>query len=199
MKKHLINSILAILFSIALVLSISCLTLLNDNFIIKVMDSNNYYSEVYKSIRVDKNYNCEVDKDKLIKDIKTYVKKGFNIDKVKVDNKCNDLYKEHIGIDIFNKINMRTVYYGAFLITIVVVIIIGSLFIKTKGIHSLDNIILISFPLLIIISGVIYIFISTDIDIINKVINSANDLLLGISIILFEIIIFKKIKTRLKK
>ena len=67
MKKHLINSILAILFSIALVLSISCLTLLNDNFIIKVMDSNNYYSEVYKSIRVDKNYKCEVDKDKLIK------------------------------------------------------------------------------------------------------------------------------------
>ena len=199
MKKHLINSILAILFSIALVLSISCLTLLNDNFIIKVMDSNNYYSEVYKSIRVDKNYNCEVDKDKLIKDIKTYVKKGFNIDKVKVDNKCNDLYKEHISIDIFNKINMRTVYYGTFLITIVVVIIIGSLFIKTKGIHSLDNIILISFPLLIIISGLIYIFINTDIDIINKVINSANDLLLGISIILFEIIIFKKIKTRLKK
>lgn len=199
MKKHLINSILAILFSIALVLSISCLTLLNDNFIIKVMDSNNYYSEVYKSIRVDKNYNCEVDKDKLIKDIKTYVKKGFNIDKVKVDNKCNDLYKEHISIDIFNKINMRTVYYGTFLITIVVVIIIGSLFIKTKGIHSLDNIILISFPLLIIISGIVYIFISTDIDIINKVINSANDLLLGISIILFEIIIFKKIKTRLKK
>lgn len=199
MKKHLINSILAILFSIALVLSISCLTLLNDNFIIKVMDSNNYYSEVYKSIRVDKNYNCEVDKDKLIKDIKTYVKKGFNIDKVKVDNKCNDLYKEHISIDIFNKINMRTVYYGTFLITIVVVIIIGSLFIKTKGIHSLDNIILISFPLLIIISGFVYIFISTDIDIINKVINSANDLLLGISIILFEIIIFKKIKTRLKK
>lgn len=199
MKKHLINSILAILFSIALVLSISCLTLLNDNFIIKVMDSNNYYSEVYKSIRVDKNYNCEVDKDKLIKDIKTYVKKGFNIDKVKVDNKCNDLYKEHISIDIFNKINMRTVYYGTFLITIVVVIIIGSLFIKTKGIHSLDNIILISFPLLIVISGIVYIFISTDIDIINKVINSANDLLLGISIILFEIIIFKKIKTRLKK
>lgn len=199
MKKHLINSILAILFSIALVLSISCLTLLNDNFIIKVMDSNNYYSEVYKSIRVDKNYKCEVDKDKLIKDIKTYVKKGFNIDKVKVDNKCNDLYKEHISIDIFNKINMRTVYYGTFLITIVVVIIIGSLFIKTKGIHSLDNIILISFPLLIVISGIVYIFISTDIDIINKVINSANDLLLGISIILFEIIIFKKIKTRLKK
>lgn len=199
MKKHLINSILAILFSIALVLSISCLTLLNDNFIIKVMDSNNYYSEVYKSIRVDKNYNCEVDKDKLIKDIKTYVKKGFNIDKVKVDNKCNDLYKEHISIDIFNNINMRTVYYGTFLITIVVVIIIGSLFIKTKGIHSLDNIILISFPLLIVISGIVYIFISTDIDIINKVINSANDLLLGISIILFEIIIFKKIKTRLKK
>lgn len=199
MKKHLINSILAILFSIALVLSISCLTLLNDNFIIKVMDSNNYYSEVYKSIRVDKNYNCEVDKDKLIKDIKTYVKKGFNIDKVKVDNKCNDLYKEHISIDIFNNINMRTVYYGTFLITIVVVIIIGSLFIKTKGIHSLDNIILISFPLLIVISGFVYIFISTDIDIINKVINSANDLLLGISIILFEIIIFKKIKTRLKK
>ena len=94
---------------------------------------------------------------------------------------------------------MRTVYYGTFLITIVVVIIIGSLFIKTKGIHSLDNIILISFPLLIIISGFVYIFISTDIDIINKVINSANDLLLGISIILFEIIIFKKIKTRLKK
>lgn len=199
MKKHLINSILAILFSIALVLSISCLTLLNDNFIIKVMESNNYYSEVYKSIRVDKNYNCEVDKDKLIKDIKTYVKKGFNIDKVKVDNKCNDLYKEHISIDIFNNINMRTVYYGTFLITIVVVIIIGSLFIKTKGIHSLDNIILISFPLLIVISGIVYIFISTDIDIINKVINSANDLLLGISIILFEIIIFKKIKTRLKK
>ena len=106
---------------------------------------------------------------------------------------------------------MRTVYYGTFLITIVVVIIIGSLFIKTKGIHSLDNIILISFPLLIVISGpsgagkdsiingIVYIFISTDIDIINKVINSANDLLLGISIILFEIIIFKKIKTRLKK
>ena len=94
---------------------------------------------------------------------------------------------------------MRTVYYGIFLITIVVVIIIGSLFIKTKGIHSLANIILISFPLLIIISGIVYIFISTDIDIINKVINSANDLLLGISIILFEIIIFKKIKTRLKK
>ena len=163
------------------------------------LDSNNYYREVQKSIRVDKNYKCEVDKDKLIKDIKTYVKKGFNIDKVKVDNKCNDLYKEHISIDIFNKINMRTVYYGTFLITIVVVIIIGSLFIKTKGIHSLDIIILISFPLLIIISGVIYIFISTDIDIINKVINSANDLLLGISIILFEIIIFKKIKTRLKK
>jgi hypothetical protein len=109
------------------------------------------------------------------------------------------VYINHIKLDIFDKVNMTLVYYLSFIVVIFLVIIVGSLFIKTKNSHDIFNIFIGSFPINILIYGLLYIFIDTDVKIVNELINVSLHLLLGISIILFEIGIFKKIKTRLFK
>ena len=93
---------------------------------------------------------------------------------------------------------MRLVYYVSFFINIILVVIVGSIFIKTRNKHNLENIFLISFPILILMYGAVYLFLDFDIFIIDKVIDTAGYLFLAISIILFEIVIFKKIKTRFR-
>lgn len=209
MKKWLINSGLSILFSIVVVLSVFCVTLLNDNFVIRVLNNKNYYDEVYKDITVylNKNYqeyNCSIDKSVLIKDIKTYFKKDFDIKKIDNNIVClegidtKSVYYDFISIDYFNNKNMKMVYYVTFGITILLVILIGSLFIKTKSSHDIFSIFIISFIPLVLTYGLSYIFVDFNNEILNHIFNVANHYLLGISIILFEIGLFKKIRSRFK-
>ena len=202
MKKFLINSGLSVLFTLAIVSSLLCLTVLNDNFVIKVLKNNEYYSDVYKDINVrlksDK-ISCNIDKKSIENDINKYVKSYYRIDKVKINNDCKDIYKEYIRVSSIDKFNMKMVYYITFIITIILVIIVGSIFIRTGNVHNLDNIVMMSSILMILIYGGIYIFVDTNIDIVNKVIDSANHLMLAVAIILFEIIVFKKIKSKVSK
>lgn len=202
MKKFLINSGLSVLFTLAIVSSLLCLTVLNDNFVIKVLKNNEYYSEVYKDINVrlksDK-ISCNIDKKSIENDINKYVKSYYRIDKVKINNDCKDIYKEYIRVSSIDKYNMKKVYYITFIITIILVIIVGSIFIRTGNVHNLDNIVMMSSILMILIYGGIYIFVDTNIDIVNKVIDSANHLMLAVAIILFEIIVFKKLKSKVSK
>ena len=210
MKRRLISSLLTILFSIVVVLVLFCLTLLNDNFVIRVLKNNNYYSEVYKELMIDintnyKNDDCSIDKDILEDDINRYFKKDFKVSNIKGNIECKSkkdlksVYINHIKLDIFDNVNMTLVYYLSFIVVIFLVVIVGSLFIKTKNSHDIFNIFIGSFPINILIYGLLYIFIDTDVKIVNELINVSLHLLLGISIILFEIGIFKKIKTRLFK
>ena len=210
MKRRLISSLLTVLFSIVIVLVLFCLTLLNDNFVIRVLKNNNYYSEVYKELMIDintnyKNDDCSIDKDILEDDINRYFKKDFKVGNIKGNIECKSkkdlksVYINHIKLDIFDNVNMTLVYYLSFIVVIFLVVIVGSLFIKTKNSHDIFNIFIGSFPINILIYGLLYIFIDTDVKIVNELINVSLHLLLGISIILFEIGIFKKIKTRLFK
>ena len=202
MKKFLINSGLSVLFTLVIVSSLLCLTVLNDNFVIKVLKNNEYYSDVYKDINVrlksDK-ISCNIDKKSIENDINKYVKSYYRIDKVKINNDCKDIYKEYIRVSSIDKFNMKMVYYITFIITIILVIIVGSIFIRTGNVHNLDNIVMMSSILMILIYGGIYIFVDTNIDIVNKVIDSANHLMLAVAIILFEIIVFKKLKSKVSK
>ena len=202
MKKFLINSGLSVLFTLVIVSSLLCLTVLNDNFVIKVLKNNEYYSDVYKDINVrlksDK-ISCNIDKKSIENDINKYVKSYYRIDKVKINNDCKDIYKEYIRVSSIDKFNMKKVYYITFIITIILVIIVGSIFIRTGNVHNLDNIVMMSSILMILIYGGIYIFVGTNMDIVNKVIDSANHLMLAVAIILFEIIVFKKIKSKVSK
>lgn len=209
MKKLLINSGLSILFSIVVILSIFCVTLLNDNFVLRILDNKNYYDEVYKDITIylSKNYseyNCSIDKSILTKDIKTYFKKDFNIKKINNNIVClgdvdtKNIYYDFISIDYFKNKNMKIIYYITFGITILLVILIGSLFIKTKSSHDIFSIFIISFIPLVLTYGLSYIFVDFDNQILNYIFNIANHYLLGISIILLEIGLFKKIRSRFK-
>ena len=202
MKKFLINSGLSVLFTLVIVSSLLCLTVLNDNFVIKVLKNNEYYSDVYKDINVrlksDK-ISCNIDKKSIENDINKYFKSYYRIDKVKINNDCKDIYKEYIRVSSIDKYNMKKVYYITFIITIILVVIVGSIFIRTGNVHNLDNIVMMSSLLMILIYGGIYIFVDTNIDIVNKVIDSANHLMLAVAIILFEIIVFKKLKSKVSK
>lgn len=208
MKKVLVNSCLSILFSLVIVLSIGCLTLLNDNFIIHVLKNNDVYESIYKDMDeyIMFNYeDCTLDKNILYKDIDRYIKSYYNISKIKGSITCveekdlSNVYKKIISIKGLDKINHRLIYYGTFIVTIILVIIIGSIFIKFKKNHNIFDIFIYSFPILITAYGCLYIFIDFNIEILNMIYYAALHYLLGTSIILFEIGVFKKIKTRLKK
>lgn len=208
MKKVLVNSFLSILFSLVIVLSIGCLTLLNDNFVIHVLKNNDVYESIYKDMDeyVMFNYeDCTLDKNVLYKDIDRYIKSYYNISKIKGSITCveekdlGNVYKKFISIEGLDNINNKLIYYVMFLVTIVLVIIIGSIFIRFKKSHNIFDIFIYSFPILIITYGCLYVFVDLNIEILNMIYYSALHYLLGISIILFEIGVFKKVKTRLKK
>lgn len=200
MKRFLINSILAIIFSICVVLSTVILVLFNDNFVLKEFDKYDYYKVIEKNIEKRLPDNCYVSSTALKEDLQVYIKSFYNEDKLNNAIKCNSdinldkLYLEEVA---FNKFKLYKYYYGIFFSVILVIFIVGSIFLKTKKIHDIDIIFIVSFFILTLVYGAIYLFVDFNNDILNQIINSANHYLLGFSIIILEIGLIKKFKIRI--
>ena len=160
MKKH-INVILGILLSFVTVLLIISLFFYNKNFIYKVIVKNNISEVIYNNIDSSIDEEFELDKDLLKLDIKRYINNGYYLNvnnKIKVNNefKYDDVYLKNIKL--FDNLNVYKLKSIIYVLTYLFLIITGILFIKTKFIHKIEIILLISGILDIIIYGLVYLF-----------------------------------------
>lgn len=84
MKKQVINIVISILFSITLILTIISLTLLNKNFIMRVLVSKDYVHKITENINEDLK---DLDADYVVLEsdvedyLKSYVKSRYKYEK----------------------------------------------------------------------------------------------------------------------
>lgn len=175
--KKIINYILAILLSIAILFSVFSITVISKNFILKVINDNNYYEEVSKATNVEKNL--------IEKDINKYINSKYK--KIKFDDKNYSFY-----INFFHyNINVYIVYF----VTILIIFIVGNLFNKTKRKHNIDVILIINSIILTVFYGITYLLIN-DANLIGKVILKSNYYLLIVASLSFAIPVYKKFKSK---
>ena len=157
--KNPINYILSILLSLITLLLILSLFFYNNIFVNKVISKNKVYDKVYELIDNDIEEDFEVDKDLLELDLKRYINNGYYLNvnnKIKVNDelKYEEVYSKNLKI--FNEYKVNKLKSFIYIITFIILIITGILFIKTKFKHSIDLIILMSGIIDIIIYGIIY-------------------------------------------
>lgn len=157
--KNPINYILSIFLSLITILLIISLFFYNNIFINKVIKKNKVYESVYELIDNDIEEDFELDKDLLELDLKRYINNGYYLNvnnKIKVNDelKYEEIYSKNLKI--FNEYKVNKLKGLIYIITFIVLIITGILFIKTKFKHSIDLIILMSGIIDIIIYGIIY-------------------------------------------
>lgn len=207
MRKRIINILLSFLLTITIFVTIFTLTILNDNFIKMNLKKYDYYDVVYENIKRDlleynNNLDYSLDKNKMIKDINTYVKSRYDnkyyISKIETDvedSEIRDIYNKNIKFNnIFKDYNMVMIIYGIYLFDIILIIITGTVFVKTKKNHDIYLILVVSSVISFFVYGVIYITNNINIDILSHIVNSFAHYYLAINIILFEYSLFKKIK-----
>lgn len=208
MKKLLFNSVFACLLVLAIFCSWLILVLLNENFIIKEMSKNNYYDIVYDNImrELESEYSyasCSIDKSVLESDINKYVKDHFSMKNIQNAIKCDrdidldKLYENHIMFKILKNKNTKVIYYLLCLITLVIIMIVGTIFIKTQKKHAISMIIFISSILLLGVYGILYLFVDLSNDMLNSIFVSANHYLLALAVLFLEISIIKKLNIKL--
>ena len=157
--KNPINYILSIFLSLITILLIISLFFYNNIFINKVIKKNKVYESVYELIDNYIEEDFELDKDLLELDLKRYINNGYYLNvnnKIKVNDelKYEEIYSKNLKI--FNEYKVNKLKGLIYIITFIVLIITGILFIKTKFKHSIDLIILMSGIIDIIIYGIIY-------------------------------------------
>ena len=201
MKKSIVNILLSLLFFITLFFVIFSLTICNDNFIIKVLDDSNYYQK--QSILLEKEIGSkiEIDISDLKNDIDDYVEKKFvdkNYSSKISSNKYSFLYNKYVKFNnYFKNIDLKLYIWIIYIVSIVLVIITGTIFNKTKKMHDINTIFIINFIFSVLFSMYIYVFVDFDLDILSIIKEVANKYYLGIIIILLEIGIYNKIKSRI--
>jgi len=192
-KKRVINVIMSLLFSITLVLTLISLTILNKNFIMKVLVSEGYVEKITEDINMDlKQQNIEyvILKKDTNEYLRAYVKSRYEYQKKDYKNIASDTINKHIMF-MGNK-DYKMYSYIVYAITLLMIIIVGNAFLKSKKTHDLANVFIYSFLFLVIIYGIIYFNIENMDEIIRSVLNIFNHIILGASIILLEIGIYKK-------
>lgn len=200
--KKLSNISLTILFSICTFLVIAFLTFFNPHFIIHEMEKYHYYEHVIDKMNFcleSSNIEYHYLENDLKNDIKKYVKSrykdyyiGNKIDSVEYSE---SIYLEHVKFDNWFKDNhIHELTYILFITILMLVIVTGSIFIKTKKIHNIDKIMFFSSILLIISFGLIKIFLNINNDFIYHAIIDSSYYILGVGIVFLEVSIFKKIK-----
>lgn len=200
------NIVFIVLFSLASFLSILCLTLFNTNFVLNKMEKFNYYEIQYESLtNYLKNNSIEfkLKKSDLKYDIEKYVKSRYNKyyihNKIESNTNTDRIYLDYVKFnDTLEKYNVHLIIYVIFIITILLVIVTGIVFIRTKGKHNLNFIFLISSIILIIVYGMIYLLFSTNNDFFNYLIDESSHYLLGLAVLLLDIVFFSKISKRIK-
>lgn len=186
-------------------MSVFCLTTLNKNFIKHIMNKNNYYEEVYKEIKDDltnKDIDINITSDLITKDINNYVKSRYRNDYYQFAvEEYRDDYNRFIKFNnYFGDYDLCLTIYLLFIIDFILVVGTGVLFLRTKTIHNLNFIMVINFLITVVVYGVFSLGFTTNLNILNEVIQEFSRYYLGTSIILLELVIFNLLKkTRLKK
>ncbi|MCH5167757.1 MAG: hypothetical protein J1F35_07735 [Erysipelotrichales bacterium] len=201
MERRIISIALGILFSVSFLATVFSLTTLSKNFVKMVMKKNNYYEIVSEKIN-DNDFNIIIDKSDIKKDIDKYINSRYKNTYIKVpsniDNKeFRDVYNKYIKFDdFFIDCDIYMIISFIYIVDIILIILTGILFNKTKNIHNINTVVLTNFIMSIIIFGLIKVYLNIDNFIINEVIKTFNNYYLGASIILLEMLILKKIKTK---
>lgn len=201
MKRNIVNILLSLLLFITLFFVMVSLTICNDNFVIKVLEDNNYYKKQSLLLEKEIGSNIELDNTLFKEDINNYVEKKF-VDKKyssKIDgNKHSFLYNKYVKFNNeFKNINIKKYIWIIYIVSIILVIITGAIFNRTKKYHDINNILIINFIFSIILAMYIYVFIDFDLDILNSIKIVANKYYMAVSIILLEIGVYNKIKSRI--
>ena len=159
MKK--ISFVLGLLLSITICFLIVSLFLFNRRFIRKVIVKEKVVDVIYSEIDNDIEEDFYLDKDLLEIDLLRYIDNGYFLNiKNKIiinnENTRGEIYSKHVKL--FNKYNLYKNKSTIYIITFVLCIITGLLFIKTSKVHNIDYVLLFSGSFSIIIYGIIYLF-----------------------------------------
>ena len=177
--KKIGSYLYALLLSITVVFSLFSLTVLSKNFVLKVIDKSNYINIINESTGVSK-------KD-IKKDLNKYVTNKYQ--KLNLKDKEYAKYINFMNID-------KNIAYIIYLITILLIIVTGNIFNKTKKKHDIKSILLITSIMLIIIYGLIYILFNSSF-ILNKIVYSFDSYILFIAVLFLMISIFSKVFSHL--
>ena len=177
--KKISSYLYALLLSITVVFSLFSLTVLSKNFVLKVIDKSNYINIINESTGVSK-------KD-IKKDLNKYVTNKYQ--KLNLKDKEYAKYINFMNID-------KNITYIIYLITILLIIVTGNIFNKTKKKHDIKSILLITSIMLIIIYGLIYILFNSSF-ILNKIVYTFDSYILFIAVLFLMISIFSRILSHL--
>lgn len=209
MKNNILNIILSILLSITTLLVIIVFTIFNKNYVKHILVKYNYYDTIKTNIETDlKEYDSsleyELDINDIIKDTNNYIENNYKdkeyFNKINITNlgiipsDISNIYNKNIK---FIKINNYAFTKDIFcLFTLIVIIISGILFNKTKNKHNIRLILLLSGTINIFIYGILYILFNTDSFIIERMVITCLHYYLGLSIIIIEYMLFSKFLKR---
>lgn len=201
--KRGINILLIILVSISFLLTITSFTILNKNFLISRLKKYDYYNEVYNDIINELDNEYQLNKKELIKDINNLTKNRFTYNihnQIKPNNKIsNKVYLYNVNFkNSFKNIDVDMIANIIYILNLIFVIITGFIFLKTAKIHNVKLIFFYSSIISFINYILIKVLVNIDYEIFNKIVMDANKYYLGVSIIIFEIIIFNNIKNKIK-
>ena len=174
MKKGY-NFLLAVIFSLTIIVSSFSLTVMSKRLQLKAVNK----SEVINKISIE----TKVDKDIIKKDLKDYINSKYKA--VDYENKK---YEKNINFFLIN--DYKNIIY---IVTIILVIVTGYLFNKTKKIHNIYTILLITSFFLVVFYGTIYITIDVNL-IFNYLLNIYLHFVLLIADIFFILGIVNKHK-----
>lgn len=177
--KKISSYLYAFLLSITVVFSLFSLTVLSKNFVLKVIDKSNYINIINESTGVSKK--------EIKKDLNKYITNKYQ--KLNLKDKEYNKYINFMNID-------KNITYFIYLITILLIIITGNIFNKTKKKHDIKSILLISSIILIIVYGLIYILFNSSF-ILNEIVYTFNHYILFIAVLFLMISIFSKIISHL--
>lgn len=177
--KKISSYLYALLLSITVIFSLFSLTVLSKNFVLKVIDKSNYINIINESTSVSK-------KD-IKKDLNIYVTNKYQ--KLNLKDKEYAKYINFMNID-------KNITYIIYLITILLIIVTGNIFNKTKKKHDIKSILLITSIMLIIIYGLIYILFNSSF-ILNEIVYTFDHYILFIAVLFLMISIFSKVFSHL--
>lgn len=204
--QKLNNVILIILFSLCGYLVVSFFTFFNPHFMLHEITKYNYYEkandELIKNLK-ELEIEYTINKNDLKYDIEKYVKsryKNYYIgNKIESTYDTEDTYLKYVKFDgLFDKYQINKVTYILFASVLVLIIFTGSVFNKTKNNHNLNFVLFISSIVMIILYGISYVLFDVDNEFINCTIIDSLHYLLGLSVILLEISLFKIVKSHFK-
>ena len=199
------NILIIILFSITAFLSMVCLTLFNTNFVLHKMEEFEYYDIQYNSLTnylKSNSIEFKINKSDLKNDIEEYVKSRYSKyyihNKIEASTNTDNIYLDYVKFNnILEKYNANLIIYISFIVTILLVILTGSIFIRTKKKHNINLILSISSIILIVIYGIIYLLFNTNNEFFNYIVNESLHYLLGLSVILLDLVFLNKIRKRI--